>query len=124
MLALLFTLVLPLLTTLPTLARLRSARAAYARGLVRPSGWRWLRLGLAAAQALVWLALFSLIYPTRLEFPLAALLGLALMLTAAGAARGTLHPGLRGLRRPLPRDGLDLIEREQRAARRPAPAAA
>jgi sugar lactone lactonase YvrE len=84
---------------------------------VRPTGRRWLLAGLAAAQALIWLAFFSLVYPNRPELPLGALLALALLLAAARAARDHIHAGLRGLRRPLPRDGLDLIEREQRAAR-------
>ncbi len=119
MLSLLYLALLPILATLPALARLRRAQAAHTRGLLRPPGWHWLLAGLTAAQALIWLALLSLIYPTRLEWPLAALLALAVLVVAAHSARAHAHPGLHGLRRPLPRDGLDLIEREQRAARRP-----
>ncbi len=118
----LFLLALALLTTLPAAARLRALRRAHQRGLVRRPGWRWLLAGLAAAQAGVWLALLSLVYPTRLEWPLAALLALALTLAVARAARVHVHPGLRGLRRPLPRDGLELLEREQRAPRPLSPA--
>jgi sugar lactone lactonase YvrE len=36
------------------------------------------------------------------------------MLAAARAARASVHPGLRGLRRPLPRDGLEILESEAR----------
>lgn len=120
MLALLFTLVLPLLAALPALARLVRLRRAYRFGLVRRAGWRWLLLGLAAAQATVWLAALSLLYPTRWEMPLAALAAVAVILASTRQARPHIHPGLRGLRRPPPRDGLDLIEREQQAARQPA----
>jgi hypothetical protein len=38
------------------------------------------------------------------------------MLAAVRAARAAVHPGLRGLRRAIPRDGLDIIESEARRA--------
>jgi hypothetical protein len=72
--------------------------------------------GLGAAQSAIWLALLSVLYPNRPELPVAAMLAVALMLAAVRAARAAIHPGLRGLRRPLPRDGLEIIENEARRA--------
>jgi hypothetical protein len=95
---------------------LRALRAAHQRGLVQPRAGAWLLAGLAAAQASVWLALLAVLYPNRLEPPLAAIAGVVLMVIAVRAARPAVHPGLRGLRRPVPRDGLAIIEAEAHRA--------
>jgi hypothetical protein len=110
--SLLYGLILPFLLALPAVYRLRAMRAARQRGLLSARGWRWLLAGLGAALAAVWLAQASLVFDNRPELPLAALAAVALVAAASHAGRRELHAGLRGLRRPVPRDGLDLIERE------------
>ena len=72
---------------------------------------------LAAAQALIWLTQLALIYQTSLWLPGAGMALIGLMLFALRAARPGVHPGLHGFQRSLPRDGLDLIEREQHPRR-------
>jgi hypothetical protein len=110
--SLLFTYILPLLATLPVLYRLRAARAAQRRGLLRQRGWHWLLRALAASAAMLWLAQAALVYRASPALPAAALAALGVMLAGAYLARRDLHPGLRGFRRSLPRDGLEIIERE------------
>lgn len=95
---------------------MRAVRAAYRRGLIQRRAARWLLAGLAAAQAALWLALLAVLYPNRPEPPLAAIAAVGLVLVMLRAARSAVHPGLRGLRRPVPRDGLAIIEAEARRA--------
>ncbi len=107
---------LPALAALATLARWRAFRAAHRRGLLSPAGRRWLLVALAAAQALIWQTQLSLTYSTALEWPIGGLAALGVMLMALRAARAGAHPGLHGFQRPLPRDGLELIERERQTS--------
>lgn len=109
---------LPLLALLGTLARLRTVHAARTLGLLSVRGWRWMAAALAAAQALIWLTQLALVEFTLVGWPLAALAMLGVMVVALRAARAETHPGLRGFQRPLPRDGLELVELEQRALHR------
>ncbi|MGH2522884.1 MAG: hypothetical protein ACRDH2_10315 [Anaerolineales bacterium] len=108
---------LPTLAALPALVRLREARAAYARGLVTARGWRWLLLALAAAQLLIGLTQLAVVYQTSLWLSVGGLPALGVMALALRAARAKVHPGLYGFQRPLPRDGLELIERERQLSR-------
>jgi hypothetical protein len=108
---------LPALTVLATLIRFRYLRLAHRRGLIALSGRRWTVLALAGAQALIWFTQLSLIYPTNILLPLVGLAALGLTVIALRNARPHLHSGLHGLQRPLPRDGLELIERGERRRR-------
>lgn len=108
---------MPALAMLATLARWRAFRLARRRGLLGPVGWRWMLIALAAAQTLIWLTHLAFTYSTSIELPLGGLAALGVMLLALRAARAEVHPGLHGFLRPLPRDGLELIEREQHANR-------
>jgi len=107
----------PALAALATLARWRAFRMARRRELLRPAGWRWLLVALAAAQTLIWLTQLAVTYSTTIELPLGGLAAIGVMLMALRAARSQAHPALRGFQRPLPRDGLELIEQERRANR-------
>ncbi len=109
---------LPLLATLGVLIRLRALRLARRRELITRPAWRWMLTALAAAQLLIWLAQLAVVYQTNLWWPGLGLSLVGLMLFALRAARSGVHPGLHGLQRSLPRDGLDLIEREQHPRRR------
>jgi sugar lactone lactonase YvrE len=109
---------LPALAMLATLARLYDLHRAHQRGLITARGWRWMLAGVAAAQAVIWLAHRALTYQTNVWLPVLGLLANGVMLLALRAARAEIHPGLHGLQRPLPRDGLELIEHEERALRR------
>ncbi len=104
---------LPLLATVGILIRLRALRLARRRELITRQGWRWMLTALAAAQLLIWLAQLAVVYHTNLWLPGIGLVLIGLMLFALRAARPGVHPGLHGFQRSLPRDGLDLIEREQ-----------
>jgi sugar lactone lactonase YvrE len=108
---------LPALAVLGTLARWREVRRARRWGLISRRGWRWLSAGLAAAQALIWLTWLALIYQTNFWLAGGGLAAIGLMLLAGRTARAEVHPGLHGFQRPLPRDGLELIEREQHVGR-------
>jgi hypothetical protein len=116
-LSLYWTWLLPALATLATLARWRDLHGARRRGLMTARGWRWMLAGLALAQAVIWLTHHALTHPTSIWLPLAGLAADGLMVVALRAARLELHPGLRGLQRPLPHDGLELIEFEERVLR-------
>lgn len=101
---------LPPLSSLAALSKLRAARAAHARGMMSQRGWRWMAGGIAAAQTSMWLAQLAVVYQASILPPAAALAALSAALFAMRAARAEIHPGLRGLQRALPRDGLDVIE--------------
>jgi sugar lactone lactonase YvrE len=116
-LSLYWTWLLPALAVLAALSRLRYLRRAQRRGLIGPRAWRWMLVALAAAQSLIWLTQLALVYSTNFWLPSGGLLAVGLTLVALRAARADVHPGLRGFQRPLPRDGLDLIEREWWASR-------
>ncbi len=95
--------------------RYRQMQPAARLGLARPRAWRRLQGALALAGALQALALASLHLETALWAP-----GLALLATGGAAvlarqAAAEVHPGLRGFTRPLPTDGLAIIERDLRA---------
>lgn len=107
----------PVLAALATLARWRVFRIAHRRGLLRPAGWRWMLVALTAAQSLIGLTQLAVTYSTTIELLLGGLVAIGVMLMALRAARSQAHPALRGFQRPLPRDGLELIERERRANR-------
>ena len=108
---------LPALTLLATLIRFRYLRLAHRRGLINSRGWRWMLLALAGGQALIWLTQLSLLYPTNALLPQAGLAAIGLMLIALRKACPHVHSGLHGLQRPLPRDGLELIERDEHRRR-------
>ncbi len=108
---------LPALMMLATLARLRAFHHARRRGLVRPRGWRWLLIALVASQVVIWLSQLALVYQANPWLPGGGLMAVGVMLVALRAASPEVHPGLRGFQRPLPRDGLELIESERRARR-------
>lgn len=108
---------MPALAALATLVRWQAFQRARKRGLLGPTGWRWMLIALFAAQALIWQTQLALTYSTSIELPLGGLAALGMMVAALRGARAEVHPGLHGFQRPLPRDGLELIEREQRGNR-------
>jgi sugar lactone lactonase YvrE len=108
---------LPLLATLGILIRLRALRLARRRELITRPAWRWMLAALAAAQLLIWLAQLAVVHQTNRWLPGIGLVAIGLMLFALRTARPGVHPGLHGFQRSLPRDGLDLIEREQHPRR-------
>jgi len=116
-LSLYWTWLLPALAALALLVRARAFFLARRRGLLGPAGWRWMLLALVATLAVVALTHSALTYSTSIELPLGGLAALGVMAAALRAARAEVHPGLHGFQRPLPRDGLELIEREQRGTR-------
>jgi len=111
---------LPALAIFATLTRLRYLQLARRRELISPRGWRWMLIALAAAQALLWLTQLALVYQTQVWLLVGGLAAIGVTLVALRSARSEVHPGLRGLQRSLPRDGLELIAREQWPSR-PAP---
>ncbi len=113
-----WTWLLPALAILAVLVRLHALRVVRQRGLISRRGWRWMVLALAATLGLIVLTQLVLAYPTTVWLPLGGLAAMAAMLAALRAARAEIHPGLRGLQRPLPRDGLELIEFEERPLHR------
>jgi hypothetical protein len=90
---------------------------AHQRELLHSRGWRWLLVALLAAQALPLIGQFTVVYKTSLALPSSGLITLSVLLFALRAARPAVHPALRGFRRPLPPDGLALIDTPP--ARRP-----
>lgn len=108
---------LPGLTTLVTLHRLRQLHLARRRELVAASSARWLFAGFIAAQTLIWIFQLALIYQTNPWLSaISAGLILAMMISARKARAGA-HPALRGLQRRLPQDGLEMLRLERRSSR-------
>ena len=91
---------LPGLTTLVTLHRLRRLHLAYRRELVAASSARWLLAGLIAAQTLIWIFQLALVYQTNLWLSVSSIGLIGVMLISARVARAGTHPGLWG---PQPR---------------------
>jgi sugar lactone lactonase YvrE len=108
---------LPALAALALLLRLRDFHQARQRGLLGPAGWRWMLLAVVAALAVIGQTHLALTYSTAIELPLGGLVALGVLAAALRAARAAVHPGLHGFQRPIPRDGLELIEREQHGHR-------
>lgn len=108
---------LPVLTALVTLHRLRRLHLARRRDLIAASSARWLMIGFLAAQTLVWIFQLALVYQTSVWLPAFGASLISLMLVSARAARAGIHPGLRGLARRLPRDGLELLRLERQSSR-------
>jgi len=108
---------LPGLTTLVTLHRLRRLHLAYRRELVAASSARWLLAGLIAAQTLIWIFQLALVYQTNLWLSVSSIGLIGVMLISARVARAGTHPGLWGLQRRLPQDGLELLRLERQSSR-------
>lgn len=108
----------PLASIAGALLLARTFRAARRRSLVDARAYLWLLAAIAASQALVGLLLASGVYETCLWLPAGALFAVLMMGVASSRASGSVHPGLRGFLRPLPRDGIELIGRSAPGAQR------